>query len=111
MKKLWYRAPAENWNQALPVGNGRLGAMCFSGTVFDRMQLNEDTLWSGSPRREQETRVHDKETLARIRELLDARDYVGAQKATSGMMWGLCSEAYVPAGNLEIELCKQSKTA
>ena len=111
MKKLWYRAPAENWNQALPVGNGRLGAMCFSGTVFDRMQLNEDTLWSGRPRKEQETRVHDKETLARIRELLDARDYVGAQKATSGMMWGLCSEAYVPAGNLEIELCKQSKTA
>ena len=46
--KLWYRKPAESWNEALPVGNGRLGAMVFGKTDVDRIQLNEETVWSGS---------------------------------------------------------------
>lgn len=46
---LWYRQPASTWTEALPVGNGRLGAMVFGGTASERMQLNEDTLWSGGP--------------------------------------------------------------
>jgi alpha-L-fucosidase 2 len=46
---LWYRRPAKNWDEALPVGNGRLGAMIFGGIEGERIQLNEDTLWSGSP--------------------------------------------------------------
>ena len=46
---LWYRQPAANWNQALPLGNGRLGAMVFGGVKKDLFQLNEDTLWSGRP--------------------------------------------------------------
>ena len=44
---LWYRAPAASWNEALPVGNGRLGAMVFGGVTDERLQLNEDTVWSG----------------------------------------------------------------
>jgi alpha-L-fucosidase 2 len=40
---LWYRQPANQWEEALPVGNGRLGAMVFGGTSVERMQLNEDT--------------------------------------------------------------------
>ncbi len=47
---LWYEAPAEQWVEALPVGNGRLGAMVFGGVESERLQLNEDTLWSGYPR-------------------------------------------------------------
>ncbi len=47
--KLWYRRPASNWNEALPIGNGRLGAMIFGGIEGERIQLNEDTLWGGSP--------------------------------------------------------------
>ncbi len=47
--KLWYREPAKEWTQALPIGNGRLGAMVFGGTVEDRYQLNEDSLWCGKP--------------------------------------------------------------
>ena len=47
---LWYRRPAPQWDHALPVGNGRLGAMVFGHTHWERIQLNEDTLWSGSPR-------------------------------------------------------------
>src|SRR6185295_2607730 len=46
---LWYRRPAEQWVEALPVGNGRLGAMVFGGVVNERLQLNEDTLWAGGP--------------------------------------------------------------
>jgi alpha-L-fucosidase 2 len=46
---LWYDRPAGEWNEALPVGNGRLGAMVFGGVKTERLQLNEDTLWSGAP--------------------------------------------------------------
>jgi alpha-L-fucosidase 2 len=44
---LWYRAPASTWNEALPVGNGRVGAMVFGGVADERLQLNEDTVWAG----------------------------------------------------------------
>ena len=47
---LGYRQPAKDWNEALPVGNGRLGAMVFGGVDHERIQLNEDTLWDGRPR-------------------------------------------------------------
>lgn len=46
---LWYRQPAARWEEALPLGNGRLGAMVFGRVAQERLQLNEDTLWSGSP--------------------------------------------------------------
>jgi alpha-L-fucosidase 2 len=47
---LWYRQPAQQWVEALPVGNGRLGAMVFGGTAEERIQFNEATLWIGEPR-------------------------------------------------------------
>ncbi len=46
---LWYRQPAQQWVEALAVGNGRLGAMVFGGVAQERIQLNEDTLWAGGP--------------------------------------------------------------
>ena len=46
---LWYQQPAVKWEEALPVGNGRLGAMVFGGTAEERLQLNESTLWGGLP--------------------------------------------------------------
>ncbi len=45
---LWYLQPASDWNEALPVGNGRLGAMVFGGYISERIQLNEESLWAGS---------------------------------------------------------------
>ncbi len=48
--KLWYREPAAKWTEALPIGNGRLGAMIFGGINQDRIQFNEETLWTGEPR-------------------------------------------------------------
>ncbi len=47
---LWYQKPAEEWTDALPIGNGRLGAMVFGGVARERIQLNEETLWDGGPR-------------------------------------------------------------
>jgi len=47
---LWYQKPAEEWTAALPVGNGRLGAMVFGSVERERIQLNEETLWDGGPR-------------------------------------------------------------
>ena len=46
---LRYDTPAQGWDQALPVGNGRLGAMVFGGTAEERVQINEDTVWAGEP--------------------------------------------------------------
>lgn len=46
---LWYNQPAQNWNEALPVGNGRLGAMVFGSVPRERIQFNEETLWTGQP--------------------------------------------------------------
>ena len=46
---LWYREPADKWVEALPVGNGRLGAMIFGSIPSERIQFNEDTVWTGSP--------------------------------------------------------------
>ena len=48
---LWYRQPASKWeSEALPIGNGNLGAMVFGGVAHERLQLNEHSLWSGHPR-------------------------------------------------------------
>ena len=47
--KLWYCQPATIWEEALPIGNGRLGAMVFGGIADERIQLNENTLWDGNP--------------------------------------------------------------
>ena len=47
--KLWYNKPAQKWTEALPIGNGRLGAMIFGGVGNDRIQFNEETLWTGAP--------------------------------------------------------------
>ena len=52
---LWYEKPASQWVEALPIGNGRLGAMVFGGTGSERPQLNEDTLYAGGPVRSEQS--------------------------------------------------------
>ena len=49
--KLWYNEPASSWEEALPLGNGRLGVMVFGNPSNERIQLNEDSMWSGGPDR------------------------------------------------------------
>ena len=68
MNKLWYKQPATEWNRALPLGNGFMGSMCFGGTIIDRFQLNNDSVWWGSFR----DRVNPdaKENIPVIREMI-----------------------------------------
>src|SRR5204862_3384776 len=47
--RLWFSKPAAKWTEALPIGNGRMGAMIFGGISDERIQFNEDTLWRGKP--------------------------------------------------------------
>src|SRR4051812_448276 len=71
---LWYRQPAAAWVEALPVGNGRLGAMVFGVPGRERIQFNESTVWSGEPH--DYTHHGASQSLGNIRELL----WAGKQK-------------------------------
>jgi alpha-L-fucosidase 2 len=66
--RIWYKQPAEAWTEALPVGNGRLGAMVFGGVENERIQFNEETLWTGAPNNYAHPGAH--EHLEEIRQLL-----------------------------------------
>ncbi len=66
--KLWYEHAASSWEEALPIGNGRLGAMIFGGPAVDRIQFNEETLWSGIPHDYSHEGAYT--SLGTIRELL-----------------------------------------
>jgi alpha-L-fucosidase 2 len=75
---LWYRRPAAKWEEALPVGNGQLGAMVFGGASHELLQLNEKSLWSGGPQDADNPEALP--ALSRIRELLFARQYAEARE-------------------------------
>ena len=65
---LWYDKPAGNWLEALPVGNGHLGAMVFGGVEEEELQLNDDTFWAGSPHNNDMPQA--RERLDEVRELI-----------------------------------------
>jgi alpha-L-fucosidase 2 len=99
---LWFKKPAEQWTDALPIGNGRLGAMVFGGVKEERLQLNEDTLWSGAPR--QWNNPEALKHLAEVRRLvLEEQDYVSADKVCH-LMQGPFAEAYQPLADLRISM-------
>ncbi|WP_029014958.1 glycoside hydrolase family 95 protein [Niveispirillum irakense] len=75
---LWYKKPAQEWVEALPLGNGRLGAMVFGGTGRERLQLNEDTLWGGGPY--DPTHADALPALPEVRALIEAGKYLEAQE-------------------------------
>jgi alpha-L-fucosidase 2 len=75
--KLWYTQPAKEWTAALPVGNGRLGAMVFGTVETEHLQLNEDTVWAGGP--EERDRVGAYKYLTEARQLIFEGKYIEAQ--------------------------------
>lgn len=95
--RLWYLQPATQWVEALPLGNGRLGAMIFGGVQQEQLQLNEGYLWSGGPRDGNNPQA--KQTLPQIRRLLSAEKYIEADQAARKMM-GLYSARYLTLGSL-----------
>lgn len=100
---LWHGDPAGDWNSALPLGNGRLGAMCFGGVVRDEFQLNEDTLWSGGPYSpvNPEALPH----LDEVRELLFAGRYREAHELADRHLMGrpYLQTSFQPAGRLLLD--------
>lgn len=81
---LWYRQSAARWEEALPLGNGRLGAMVFGRVAQERLQLNEDTLWAGSPYTPDNPDALA--ALPKARELLAQGKYVEATELANASM-------------------------
>jgi alpha-L-fucosidase 2 len=99
---VWMQQPASAWQDALPVGNGRLGAMVFGGMKSERLALNEDTLYSGGPR--DWNNPGAKEHLPIVRKLvLVDKNYTGADEECRKME-GPWNQNYEPVGDLLIEL-------
>ncbi len=97
---LWYQQPAKDWNEALPIGNGRLGAMVFGGVETERLQLNEESIWTGQP-----GQVPDKpdayKYLPKVRQLLFEGKYAKAQEITEKVIMAKAAwNMYQMLGNL-----------
>ncbi|GAA3781868.1 glycoside hydrolase family 95 protein [Flavobacterium ginsengiterrae] len=96
--KLQYNQPAVEWTEALPIGNGTLGAMVFGRVDSELIQLNEATLWSGGPV-QKNVNPNAFQNLALIREALKAEDFDKAYTLTKNMQ-GAYSESFMPLGDL-----------
>ena len=100
---LWYAQPAMNWNEALPIGNGRIGAMVFGNVIDERIQLNDDTIWAGAPK----DRVNPKalKALPEIRKLIFEGKNNEATKLANESMMGIPDriESYQTLGDLRIK--------
>ena len=101
--KLWYKKPSKQWEDALPVGNGSLAAMVFGGVQSERIQFNEETLWTGEPR----SYAHKgaSQYLGQIRTLLNEGRQEEAEKLASEHFMGvpLRQMAYQAFGDLYID--------
>ncbi|MFN8095583.1 MAG: glycoside hydrolase family 95 protein, partial [Vicinamibacteria bacterium] len=98
--RLWYEKPARAWVEALPVGNGRLGAMVFGDPRHERLALNEDTLWSGGPR--EWNNPEAREWLPKVRAAVLAGRYADADELAKHMQ-GPFNQSYLPLGDLVLD--------
>jgi alpha-L-fucosidase 2 len=100
---LWYSQPAAEWLEALPIGNGRLGAMLYGGVDTDRIALNEITLWSGQLDENQE-KPFGKEKLAALRKLFFAGKLSEGNRIASERLHGSYSSfgTHLPLGDLKL---------
>ena len=94
---LEYTRAAQKWVEALPVGGGRLGAMVFGGIGTERLQLNDDTLWSGGPKDTGNPKARD--VLPQVRRAVAAGQFVEADTLTKGLQ-GPYTQTYLPLGDL-----------
>ncbi|WP_374755953.1 glycoside hydrolase N-terminal domain-containing protein [Emticicia agri] len=101
--KLWYKQPAgTTWENALPIGNGRLGAMIYGSVTKEIIQLNEHTVWSGSPNRNDNPLALEK--LAEIRKLIFEGRHKEAEKLANETIISKKShgQKFEPVGNLNL---------
>ena len=101
--KLWYDRPATQWVEALPLGNGRIGAMVYGDVLHEEFQLNEESIWGGSPYNNVNPKA--KEALPRIRQLI----FEGRNKEAQEMCGhAICSQTangmpYQTVGSLHLD--------
>ncbi|CAN6449728.1 unnamed protein product [Victoria cruziana] len=98
--KVVFLAPAKHWTDALPIGNGRLGAMVWGGIPIEILQLNDDTLWTGVPGEYTDPRVPD--ILSHVRELVEDGQYFEATQAANGLM-DRPPEVYQPLADVKLD--------
>lgn len=98
--KLYYDAPAKVWEETLPVGNGSLGGMVFGGVWEEIIGLNEESLWSGYPRKKENPGAFSH--LEEVRRLIFADRCKEAETLIQETMLGEYNESYLPLGNLHI---------
>jgi alpha-L-fucosidase 2 len=103
--RLYYTEPARRWTEALPVGNGRLGAMVFGGVAYERLQLNEATLWSGGPK--DWNNPGAREVLPQVRASIFAGDFVKATELARKMQ-GPYNQSYQPLGDLRLNFSDEA---
>ena len=109
--RLWYRQPAARWLEALPVGNGRLGAMVFGGIDVERYALNEATAWSGAPG--EHDNAHGARYLPEVRRRLFAGQYLHAQELYRRHLLGRRASygTHLPLGYLNLALAQPDAPA
>lgn len=100
--KLWYDKPAEKWTEALPVGNGRQGAMIFGNPLNEHLQLNENTLYSGEPSSTFKN-VNIQNDLPLVIKMLEEEKYVEADKYVTDHWLGRLHQCYQPFGDLYLK--------
>lgn len=99
---LWYSEPAMTWNEALPLGNGRIGAMVYGDACHERIGLNEDTLWSGGPTYYGDPNAA--EVYQKARDLALQRRYSEAQILLEDSFTNLFTQMYMPLGELRLDM-------
>lgn len=102
MSRLWYTSPAKEWEEALPLGNGRLGAMVYGGTDHEHIQVNEESVWYGGP--VERNNPDMKEQLPRIRKLLFDGEIARAEQLMRHAMSGCpnSQHPYQTLGDIQI---------
>ena len=109
-QSLWYNQPASTWEEALPIGNGRLGAMIFGHPFQECIQVNEESLWSGAPINSNNPKAI--QNLDKIRELILNHQYQAAKKLAAETMVGTppCVRSYQTLGNILLDYSIQDTT-
>ncbi len=110
-QKLWYRQPAVKWEEALPIGNGRLGAMVFGGVSEERLQLNEDTIWAGEKR--DRNNPNGAQAIVEVRRLLLAGKVKEAEELADKNIISTPRRlpSYQPFGDLKLRFLGQENAS
>ena len=105
---LWYNAPAQQWLEALPIGNSHLGGMVYGGTTDENIQLNEETFWSGGPHNNNSKK--SLENLPKVRELIfNGREEEAAALINQTFIPGPHGMRFLPMANLHIRMKNPGK--